>query len=251
MDRLIVYPGEVPLDTHLLTTNRNALIALGMFAQTVLGTGVVVDGLACTPGSGLVVQVGQGQIYSLSTVDPVGYSSLGQNSTPIIKQGLNLSAVNLSCPAPSTVGYSIAYLVECQFQEVDNTSVVLPYFNSAAPTVAWTGPSGSGAAQNTQRQDICAIQIKAGTAAATGSQVTPTADSGWTGIWVVTVANGQASISAGNITLAPGAPYIVIKLPQVTGLPSPQLPGTALMTNGSVGVWGTPHAQLLYPLGVC
>ena len=38
MDRNIVYPGSIPLDTDLLTVNRNAMIGIGFLAQAVLGT---------------------------------------------------------------------------------------------------------------------------------------------------------------------------------------------------------------------
>ena len=33
MDRTIVYPGSIPLDTDILSGNRNALIAIGYLAQ--------------------------------------------------------------------------------------------------------------------------------------------------------------------------------------------------------------------------
>ena len=39
MDRNLVYPGSIPLDTDLLSINRNAMIALGYLAQAVLGAG--------------------------------------------------------------------------------------------------------------------------------------------------------------------------------------------------------------------
>jgi hypothetical protein len=45
MDRNIVYPGSVPLDTDLLTINRNTMVALGSLMQAVLGSGPLVDGL--------------------------------------------------------------------------------------------------------------------------------------------------------------------------------------------------------------
>jgi hypothetical protein len=44
------------------------------------------------------------------------------------------------------------------------------------------------------------VQAKAGIAAATGSQVTPVVDAGYVALAVVTVANGQTTISAGNIS---------------------------------------------------
>ncbi len=45
MDRNLVYPGAIPLDTDILSLNRNAMVALGFLAQACLGTNTVVDGL--------------------------------------------------------------------------------------------------------------------------------------------------------------------------------------------------------------
>ena len=42
MDRSIVYPGSIPLDTDLLNTNRNMMIGLGALMQAVLGSATVV-----------------------------------------------------------------------------------------------------------------------------------------------------------------------------------------------------------------
>ena len=39
MDRILVYPGNIPLDTDILNTNRNSMVALGYLAQAILGTG--------------------------------------------------------------------------------------------------------------------------------------------------------------------------------------------------------------------
>ncbi len=45
MDRIIVYPGAIPLDTDLLNTNRNVMIALHALISATLGTATAVDGL--------------------------------------------------------------------------------------------------------------------------------------------------------------------------------------------------------------
>jgi hypothetical protein len=37
MDRNIVYPGSIPLDTDLLSVNRNTMIGLGFLARAILG----------------------------------------------------------------------------------------------------------------------------------------------------------------------------------------------------------------------
>ena len=42
MDRNIVYPSSIPLDTDLLSINRNMMIGLGFLAQAVLGAGPAV-----------------------------------------------------------------------------------------------------------------------------------------------------------------------------------------------------------------
>ena len=54
-------------------------------------------------------------------------------------------------------------------------------------------------------------------------------DAGFIGLWVVTVANGATSITSGNISEAPGAPFIVYKLPQLS--PAGPLARTALTGN--------------------
>ncbi|WBO58530.1 hypothetical protein GT370_15330 [Acidocella sp. MX-AZ03] len=61
MDRNIVYPGSIPLDSDILSTNRNAMVGLAALSAATLGTGTVVDGLACTPTvpASLAVVVGR------------------------------------------------------------------------------------------------------------------------------------------------------------------------------------------------
>lgn len=211
MDRQLVFPGQIPLETDLLKTNRSVMIALGKLAGAVFGTATVVNGLACTATSpaSMSVQVGPGEIYSLANVDGTAYSSLAADTThSVVKQGILMDAITLSCPAPSTSGYSVNYLIQAAFQEVDTNSVTLPYYNSSNPTQAYAGPNNSGASQATTRQGALVVQAKAGIAAATGSQTTPAADAGYVGLWVVTVANGASSITSSNISKAPGAPFL-------------------------------------------
>jgi hypothetical protein len=54
------------------------------------------------------------------------------------------------------------------------------------------------------------VGVKAGTAATTGTQTTPTPDAGYIPLWVVTVPYGDTSVDAGQIVAAPGAPAISI-----------------------------------------
>ncbi|WP_261541690.1 gp53-like domain-containing protein [Burkholderia multivorans] len=214
MDRQIVYAGQIPLETDLLNTNRNAYTALGMLIQDMFGTNTVFSGLGCVPTSpaGMTVNVNPGRVYSLQQRDPTAYSSLGQDTTnQIMKQGVLLTATNFSCPAPATSGYSINYLISASFLEQDTNSVVLPYYNSTNPSQAFSGPpvngQSSGTAQNTTRQDTIQLTLTAGVAATTGSQQTPATPTGQIALWVVTVAYGQTSITASSIAAVAGSPF--------------------------------------------
>ena len=209
MDRVIVWPGAIPLETDILNAQRNILVALGFLIADLLGTSTAVAGFPCTPGSGLNVQVGAGRIYSLQNLDSTAYSSLAADlGHQIMKQGILLDAVTLAVPAPAQSGDSIDYLIQAAYQDSDTDAVILDYFNAANPTQPFTGPNNTGTAQPTMRKGIVTVQAKAGAAAPTGTQTAPAADAGFTGLYVVTIANGAVSVVSGNITTAAGAPFI-------------------------------------------
>lgn len=197
---------------------RNAEIAIGFALRAAFGTNTLVDGLACTPTSpaSLSVNVGSGAMIVNTTIDTLvsGFGSLPlDNTTPLVKIGINTATTVLGpFAAPGTAGQSQNYLIEASFSETDGTPAVLPYFDSALPSVPYSGPNNTGAAQNTKRAQTVTLQIKAGVAATTGSQTTPAADVGNTGLWVVTLANGNTTIGSGNITQVASAPFIPSKL---------------------------------------
>jgi hypothetical protein len=211
LDRQIVYPGAIPLETDLLNTNKYSMIGAAKLAHTILGDGPWLQGLACTANSpaALNVIVAAGQIYSLQNIDGTAYSSLAADTAhTILKQGILLDAVTLSTPAPATAGQSVNYLVQIAYTDTDSGATVLPYYNSSNPSQAYSGPNNSGAAQNTVRKGVCSVLVKTGIAATTGTQVTPAPDSGYIGAYVVTVANGQTTVTAVNIVTLAGAPFI-------------------------------------------
>jgi hypothetical protein len=223
VDRVIVYTGQVPLGNDFLNAQKNTMIALGMAFQAVLGTATLVDGLACTPTgpASMQVLVAPGSIMAVENVDGTAYGNLAADTThQIVKQGIVLGTTTLTLTAPSTTGFSINYLVQAAYQDVDTGSTVLPYFNAANPPVAFNGPSNTGVSQNTIRQGQCVISLKAGTAATTGTQTTPAADAGFTALWVVTVANGATTVTSGNIAKAGGAPFISEKLGDKVSIPT-------------------------------
>jgi hypothetical protein len=220
MDRQTVYFGQIPLETDQLKQSQNSMVALAKLASAVLGTTTIVNGFTCTPTTpaSLNVLLTAGEVYQLENLEATAWSSLQANTAySILKQGIQPGQQTFGITPPSTVGYSQVFLLEVQYQDLDNGSLVLPYYNAANPSSPFAGPGNSGAAQNTVRQGIVAAQLKAGVAAATGSQVAPTADAGWTGLFYITVANGATTITAGNITQVPSAPFIPATLPAIPG----------------------------------
>lgn len=209
MDRRIVYPSEAVLETDYLWLSRYVQASFGKLAQALLGQSTAVNGLPLSPGVGLTVSLGAGEIYSMAQVDATAFSTLPADAThTVLKQGTLRDPVVLNTPAPATAGQSVVYLIEVQLQENDTDNTVLPYFNSANPLATFNGPN----AQPTRRACICAFQAKAGVAAATGSQVAPAVDAGWTALYSVTVTYGEAAVSAADVQRYPGAPFIDFKL---------------------------------------
>jgi hypothetical protein len=218
MDRTIVYPGAIPLDTDILNINRNVLVGIGALNAAVFGTGVVADGLACSPTvpASLTVTVAPGSITQYGPVDANGYGSLTADvAEQTVKTGINLDPVTFTLAAPSSSGQSVNYLIEATFSEVDTVPVVLPYVNAANPAVPYSGPNNSGGAQDTVRIERVQLQVKPGAAAGAGTQTTPAVDAGWVGLYVVTVNYGQSAITAADIVTMPTAPFLSFKLPQL------------------------------------
>ena len=215
MDRNIVYPGAIPLDTDLRVANRNAMVALGALIGATLGTGQVVDGLAVAPTvpASMAVTVAAGSITQLAVIDAVAYGSAGADATPLMKMGVNTAPVSFSLAAPATAGQSVLYLIQAVFGENDDTATVLPYFNAANPAVPYLGPNNTGAGQVTRRRQSVQLQLKVGAAAVTGTQVAPPVDAGWVGLATILVSAGQSSVSAANITALAGGAPLAFKLP--------------------------------------
>ncbi len=215
MDRIIVYPGALPLDTDMLNVQRNAMISDGLLAQAMLGTGTAVVGLACAPTSpaSMAVNIGPGMISSMQTVDATAFGSLpADTADSLVKVGINLTTTLSSSlgtiTAPATSGQSQVYLISVGFTEADSGSTVLSYYDAANPSVAYSGPANSGAPQNTQRTQRAALTLTAGTPATTGTQVAPATPGSNVALWQITVAYGAATITSGNIVAAPGAPFV-------------------------------------------
>lgn len=260
MDRAIIYPGQVPLETDLLKTNQFGMVGLSKLAQAILGTTDIANGFATTQTvvPSLAVLVGPGEIYSLENLEATAFSSLPQDlAHTITKQGIALDATTLAVTPPGTAGFSINFLVQVDYQDLDSGSAVLPYYNATNPSVAYSGPANSGASQPTTRRGAVVVNLKAGTAAATGTQVTPAPDAGKIGLYVVTVANGASSITNANITPYAGASLAspAVRIAQLTGTNQSltndgyqKLPGGLIMQWGQVLSNTSGVASLTFPI---
>jgi hypothetical protein len=172
----------------------------------------MASGLTVTLASAGVVTIGQGAIYESEAVN-------ANLSTALIKQALLLSPINLNVPAPSISGQSINYLVQFTINDLNSTNMT----TSALPYVDATNAFLPCLLMNKE----LIVSVVAGTAAATGSQVTPSPSTGYSPLYVITNANGAA---APSVALASGAPVFRGTDIQLT----PVVPATGGPTTNTV-----------------
>ena len=159
------------------------------------------------------ITVGPGMISQLSVVDMLPYGSLPADTTdPLLKIGININPTTFALTAPTTSGQSVNFLIQAAFQESDINPVVLPYYNAAQPSQPLVGRQ-IPLYQNTLRTQCVELEMKPGTPATSGTQTTPPVDSGWTGLYIITVLYGQTSITTASISILPTAPFLPWKLP--------------------------------------
>lgn len=248
MDRPLVYSNEGLRSKDFLYGIRGALIGLGHASLAAFGPGPCVSGLqiAATGPASLSIIIGTGSIYSQLQVDTSAYGVLGTDADFIDKQGIRTSttaATPIAITPPVTSGQSQWYLIQAIYNDSDTTPVVLPYWNSSNPDMPLSGPSNSGTPQNTQREGLCQIALKAGVPAATGSQVPPTPDAGYVGLWLILVANGQTTITSADWRMYPNAPFIP-NLMSLGNYFQRLVPATTFYVNGSTGNDSNDGSQL-------
>jgi len=212
-NRTTAYYGLQFPSSWVNQNNRFIRLGLGQFIYDALGsTTGVYSNLSISGAGGLYIAVGpttantMGSVYQFLQDDssPLGGiigtggpTALPADPTQIMVQGtLQANTASIGpLAAPGTGGQSINYLIECQVNTVDTTS----------QTVNTVTPAGavSSTTANRDRVDQVVCQSKAGSAATSGSQLTPSTDVGYIGVGYVTVANGQSSISGGNVTALP------------------------------------------------
>lgn len=224
MKRIETYIGQQVMEWCFSAQAQNDMVALGKLSAAMLGTNAIANGLPCTPTipASMTVQIGAGELYQVEPLEATVCGTLpADTARQILKQGIRLDTFTTGTFAtPVTSGQSTNYLIEAQYQDADisldptsgASPVVLQFFDVDNPSQPWSGPNNSGSTSNTFRDGVIAYQIKPGVAANTGSQVTPTPDAGWIGLWVVTVPFGATTLTAGNISQYPGAPVLSASL---------------------------------------
>ena len=216
MDRQIVYPGSIPLDTDLLNVQRHMVTALGALAGCIMGSGPVADGFSCVPSAAAYgIRVGPGSLSSPFATDQLPFGSLPADATYLLRTGVNLTNTELQLQPPSDGGHVLCWLVQGTLVEFDSGPLALPYWNAANPSIPFSGPGNSGAAQNTQRLLRVELSCKPGGPAPPGSFAPPPADPGWVGLHCVTTWFGKWTVTADDIVAMPDSPVLAFKLQQL------------------------------------
>lgn len=230
MDRVIIYPGAIPLDSDLLKAQRNTMKAFGHLAEGVFGQSPVADGLECTATSppAMAVNVSGGMVTARVAIDGTAYGSLASDSNLTVKMGTIDATTNFPLTVPTSAGQSVKYLIQAAFDETDTDAVVLPYYNAAAPGSPYSGPANNGSSQNTRRATRVALEAKRGTPATTGSEAVPAVSTGYLPLWIVTVAYGQLTVTSANIIEHPDAPWVSKLTEEWAPIDSPVFTGTPL-----------------------
>jgi hypothetical protein len=200
--RPIVYTLEQIQSADILGGWVDTLIGDGNGLQVVLGaTGTVISNLVVTPtiGPSLTLNISNGFIASLNTVDQSAYGSLTANTTQVLQLGGNLVTSVLIDNAGLSAGQAQYILIQAGYIELDSDPVVLPYVNISNPSSPFYGPSNSGIAQDTVRNAVCDIQVKYGTPATAGSEVPPSPDANYVTVAYIDLAHGQVAITGGEI----------------------------------------------------
>ena len=201
MDRVTVFAGQLPLETDILRTGQFAMVGTAKLGEAVLGTAPTVSGfpITATAPASLILNLGAGTVFQQEPLEATPWSSLPADTAhQIMKEGISLDPIPLTFTPPATTGYSQSFLVQVQYQESDSDLVLRPYFNAADPDVQFSGPGGSGTKDSTTRKGGVYALIKPGAAVNSAAPTAPAPDSGFVGLYVVTIAAGATQLTAAN-----------------------------------------------------
>lgn len=229
MIRRIPYANQLAISDEYINDQQAAMIDLSTAIAGILGPTTEVDGFNCTPTSppSMSVNLAPVTLYSNQNINSTDYGTPptyipADTTHQILKHAYVLDQTVLTFVAPTTASFSRNDLIQISFSETDGNNLNLPFWNGIDPA---TGQPYPPFFQNlpSQRIDSVVIQVKPGTPAPTGIQVTPTPDAGFTGCWVITTTTGVPTITSGNIAMYPNAPFIIDKLKDKMGIAAADL----------------------------
>ncbi len=220
MDLSFDYSGQIPRDVDILNPQVQTLVAMAHLSQDVLFNSVnpltapntystMLAGFDPSYNSNMTVTLAAGRIYTMAEVAQNAfsdYNSGSPDSRQVLQQGQADIQTLTFAAAPSTSGYSRIDLVQVSFSETDTDNIAVQYYNSANPAQPLNGPGGSGTTQPLVRTMAANVSVVTGTAAA--SPTAPSPSAGATGMFYVTVAYGQTSITSADVSLATNAPFL-------------------------------------------
>src|SRR5579883_1176645 len=118
MDRQTYYSQEILRTADLLQSQQSAMVGLAKLSEMLLGTGTLVDGLACVPTAPatLNVQVNPGQIYSAQNLEATNWTTLSADTThSIVKQGVMLNSQQFAITPPTNAGFSKVFSFKAHY----------------------------------------------------------------------------------------------------------------------------------------
>jgi hypothetical protein len=215
MDRPIIYSDEQMRAYDFLTGFREALRGQGVSLEAVLGSiDVLVTGLTASASSGLTIALAAGRILQVGAVDASAYGAAGADARTCYQVGESDAQTLTFVTSGLSSGQSQYALVQATFTASDAipsddpNGGILPYYDVDDVNNSLSGPSGTGTAQPSRRCGKCVVSIKYGAAATTGSEVAPSADSGYAPLYLIDLTYGQTTITAAQIVTHSAAPFL-------------------------------------------
>ena len=204
----IVYAGSIPLDTDLLSIQRNIQAALGALAEIVLGSDTVVDRIGCTPGTDpYALVILPGTMTVLTQNDSSSFGALPADPSQVMRTGILPANTEVVLSAPDDAEHVLTWLIQARTSEQDIGAVVLPYWNAASPAIR-IPVRQFGQAQATTRQFGIVVSAKSSGLQTPGEAGPPTPDAGCAGLFVVTTYYGKPGIALADIVPYAEAPRL-------------------------------------------
>jgi hypothetical protein len=214
-----LWEGAITSTVDVMSGFGAAMVSDGLLASTILGNDPIVDAFACSPTSpaSLSVSVSAGVAWKVTPLLGTALGSIPADTAHSVPKAYwSPDAVSLTLAPPTTAGYSQSWLVQAAPSEADSDFNILSFFNSSNWQVPFSGPAGSGTSSATRRTRTLAIELVPGASAPTGSQTAPAPTAGCIPLFVITLANGQTTITSSSIQTHPSAPFLAMKLPAMS-----------------------------------